>query len=76
MRATPAATLTFRDSTAPESGIENASSHDFRTNGRKPRPSAPKTSAAPVAKSADQTGLSASPAAAQTQRSPRFTSLR
>jgi hypothetical protein len=36
----------------------------------------PKTSAAPVPKSADQTGVSASPAAAQTQRSPRFTSVR
>ncbi len=61
---------------APANGIANASSQDFRTRGRRPRPSAPKTSAAPVPKSADQTGVSASPEAAQTRRSPRFTSVR
>ena len=74
--AIPAATLTFSDSTSPASGIENASSHARRTPGLTPLPSEPKTSAAPVVKSAAQTGVSASPSAAHTQRSLRFTSPR
>ena len=63
--ATPAATLTFSDSTAPASGTANASSQARRTPGRRPRPSAPKTSAIPVVRSASQTGVSAPPSAAQ-----------
>ena len=47
-----AATLTFSDSTCPSSGIETSASQLRRTSGRRPLPSAPKTSATPPARSA------------------------
>ena len=48
----------------PCSGIETSPSHMRRTSGRRPLPSAPKTSASPPARSASHIGVAPSPVAA------------
>ena len=45
--STAAAVHTFSDSTRPRIGIDTAASHEARTRGRSPRPSAPSTNTAP-----------------------------
>src|SRR5262249_13931341 len=66
--STAAATLTFSDSTRPSCGIETSRSHDLRTSGRSPFPSAPKTNASPPARSASHIDVRDSPVAPTTQR--------
>src|SRR5881396_2466439 len=62
--STAAATLTFRDSTSPVSGIEMSASQVRRTSGRNPLPSAPNTNATPPERSVSHIDTASLPSAA------------